>query len=191
MKLSLNVEISHQDGALVITDKNGRAVTFSKDQVVQKKISMITLGELSAYPKLQVAKAFGYSTRKSYYDIRHAVLNGVPADLFPQTTGPKSAPKRTREVEALVIKMRFETEKNMYEIADALQKLGFDISARLVGQILSDYGLTKKKTGLKAVSPRLLEKEEIEVLDGAFKPVKTQITRHSIEHDSLPCLSGD
>lgn len=145
MKLSLDIEISHQDGALVITDKKGRAVTFSKDQVVQRKISMITLGELSAYPKLQVAQAFGYSTRKSYYDIRHTVLNGVPADLFPQTTGPKSAPKRTREVEALVIKMRFETEKNMYEIADTLQKLGFDISARLVGQILSDYGLTKKK----------------------------------------------
>jgi hypothetical protein len=145
MNISLNVEVSHQDGALVITDKQGRAVTFSKDQVVQKKVNMITLGELSALPKLQVARIFGYSTRKSYYDIRHAVLNGIPADLLPQTTGPKNAPKRTREVEALVIKMRFETEKNMYEIADALRKLGFDISARLVGQILSEYGLAKKK----------------------------------------------
>ncbi len=145
MKISLNVEISHQDGDLIITDKQGRVVTFSKDQVVQKKVSMITLGELTAYPKLQVARAFGYSTRKSYYDIRYAVLNGIPADLLPQATGPKSAPKRTREVEVLVIQMRFETEKNMYQIADSLQKLGFDISARLVGQILSDYGLAKKK----------------------------------------------
>jgi len=145
MEMSLNVEVSHQDGILVITDKEGRAVTFSKDQVVQKKVSMITLGELSDFPKLQVAKAFGYSTRKSYYDIRHAVLNGLPADLLPQSTGPKSAPKRTREVEALVIQMRFETEKNMYEMADALQQLGFDVSSRLVGQILAAYGLSKKK----------------------------------------------
>jgi len=145
MKMSLNVEVSHQDGALVITDKEGRVVTFSKDQVVQKKVSMITLGELTDLPKLQVARAFGYSTRKSYYDIRHAVLNGLPADLLPQPTGPKSAPKRTREVEALVIQMRFETEKNMYEIAYSLQQLGFDVSARLVGQILSEYGLAKKK----------------------------------------------
>jgi len=145
MKISLDVEVSHRDGTLVITDKQGRVVTFSNDQVVQKKVSMITLGELTNYPKLQVARAFGYSTRKSYYDIRHAVLNGIPADLLPQTTGPKGAPKRTREVEALVIQMRFETEKNMYEIADELQKMGFEISARLVGQILSDYGLAKKK----------------------------------------------
>lgn len=145
MKMSLDVEISHQDGILVITDKKGPAVTFSKDQVVQKKVSMITLGELSNFPKLQVARAFGYSTRKSYYDIRQAVLNGLPVDLLPQSTGPKSAPKRTRQVEALVIQMRFETEKNMYEIAYALRQLGFDVSARLVGQILSEYGLSKKK----------------------------------------------
>lgn len=145
MKMSLNVEVSYQDGALVITDKEGRVVTFSKDQVVQKKVSMITLGELTDLPKLQVARAFGYSTRKSYYDIRHVVLNGLPADLLPQQTGPRTASKRTREVEALVIQMRFETEQNMYEIADSLQRLGFDVSARLVGQILSEYGLAKKK----------------------------------------------
>jgi len=143
--MSLNVEVSHQNGILVITDQEGQVVTFSKDQVVQKKVSMITLGELSKLPKLQVAQAFGFSTRKSYYDIRHAVLNGLPLELLPQPTGPKSAPKRTRELEALVIQMRFETEKNMYEIADALQQLGFDVSARLIGQILSEFGLAKKK----------------------------------------------
>lgn len=145
MKISLNVEVMVKKGILILTDTEGKAVTFSKDQVVQKKVSMITLGELTNLPKLKVAKAFGYATRKSYYDIRDTVLNGQPADLIPQQTGPKTAPKRTRQVEILVIRMRFETAYNMYEIADELKRLGFDISARLVGKILSDYGLAKKK----------------------------------------------
>ena len=113
--------------------------------MVQKKVSMITLGELSALPRIKIARAFGFATRKSYYDARYAVLNGVAADLFPQRTGPKKATKRTRELEVRVIRMRFETIYSMYEIADELNRLGFDVGARLVGKILADFGLSKKK----------------------------------------------
>lgn len=145
MKISLNIEVRVQDGVLIITDTEGKAVTFSKDQAVQKKVSMVTLGELSDLPRIKVAQAFGFATRKSYYDARYAVLNGVAADLFPQRTGPKKATKRTRELEVRVIQMRFDSPYNMYEIADELSRLGFDISAGLVGSILSDFGLSKKK----------------------------------------------
>ena len=145
MQISLNIEVQMKNGVLILTDTEGKAVTFSKDQVVQKKVSMITLGELSDLPKIKVAQAFGFVTRKSYYDARYAVLNGVATDLFPQRTGPKEATKRTRELEVKVIQMRFDTTYNMYEIADELKRLGFDISARLVGKILSDFGLSKKK----------------------------------------------
>jgi len=41
--------------------------------------------------------------------------------------------------------MRLETPLNMYEMADELDGLGFDVSARLVAQILSEFGLSKKK----------------------------------------------
>lgn len=145
MQVSLNIEVQMKNGVLILTDTEGKAVTFSKDQVVQKKVSMITLGELSDLPKIKVAQAFGFVTRKSYYDARYAVLNGVATDLFPQRTGPKKATKRTRELEVKVIQMRFDTTYNMYEITDELKRLGFDISARLVGKILSDFGLSKKK----------------------------------------------
>ena len=145
MKFLINIEVRLEDGLLILTDAEGKAVTFSRDQVVQKKVSMITLGELSALPRIKIARAFGFATRKSYYDARYAVLNGVAADLFPQRTGPKKATKRTRELEVRVIRMRFETTYNMYEIADELDRLGFDVSARLVGEILSDFGLSKKK----------------------------------------------
>ena len=144
-KISLNIEIRMMDGMLVLTDADGRALTFSKDQLVQKKVSMVTLGELSYLPKIEIAKAFGFLTRKSYYDARYAVLNGVAEDLFPKRTGPKKATKRTRELEMRVIRMRLETKYNMYEMADELNRLGYDVSARLVAQILSDFGLSKKK----------------------------------------------
>ena len=73
--------------------------------------------------------------------------NGVsrlPRGALPKRTGPHTPPKRTKEVEVLIIRRRFETDENMYDIADALTQLGFDVSARLVGQVLADYGLSKK-----------------------------------------------
>ena len=67
---------------------------------------MITMGELCNLPKINVAQTFGFKTRKSYYDIREALLHGDPVELLPKRTGPQSAPKRTRELEALIIRNR-------------------------------------------------------------------------------------
>jgi transposase len=106
---------------------------------------MITLGELCGLPKDQLAPGFGFKTRKAYYHCRNAVLKGTLDDLVPKQRGPHTPPKRTKEVEALIIRTRFETDLNMYEIADTLTQRGVSVSARLVGQVLADYGLSKKK----------------------------------------------
>lgn len=144
MNIAIDIEVSLKNGTLVLTDRQGKAITFSSEQSVQKKVSMITLGELCDLPKIELAQAFGFKTRKSYYDTRDAVLNGLPADLLPKRTGPQTASKRTKEVEALIIRRRYETDLNMYQIADELIELGFAVSARLVAQVLADYGLGKK-----------------------------------------------
>ena len=204
MQITLNVNVLVKDGALVLTDRTGKTVTFSKEQTVQQKVSMIALGELCNLPKRQLATCLGFKTRKSYYDIRNAVLNGSLADLLPASVGrewrywmrrsdsamtlgelcnlpkrqlatclgfktrkssydirnavlngsladllptrpaPRTLPTRTKEVEACIIRTRFETDRNRYEIAEALTHMGFNISARLVGQVLADYGLAKK-----------------------------------------------
>jgi hypothetical protein len=47
-------------------------------------------------------------------------------------------------VEALIIRTRFETDLNRNAIAETLTQRGFKVSARLVGQVLADYGLSKK-----------------------------------------------
>src|SRR2546426_8174621 len=144
MQLTLNVNVLVKDGALVLTDHTGKTVTFSKEQTVQQKVSMIALGELCGLPKRQLATGFGFKTRTSSYESRNAVLRGAPADLLPKRTGPHTRSKRTKEVEARIIRTRFETDGNMYEIADAFTELGFPVSARLVGRVLVDYGLSKK-----------------------------------------------
>ena len=144
MQITLHVNVQVKDGALVLTAPSGKTISFSKEQAVQQKISMIILGDLCGLPKRQLAVGFGFKTRKSYYDIRHAVLNGSLADLLPKRPAPRPPPKRTREVEAQIIRLRFETDLNMYEIADTLTHMGFNINARLVARVLADYGLAKK-----------------------------------------------
>jgi len=144
MQITLHIHVQVKDGALVLTAPSGKTVSFSKEQAVQQKISMIILGELCDLPKRQLAVGFGFKTRKSYYDIRNAVLNGSLADLLPKRPAPRTPPKRTQEVEAQIIRLRFETDLNMYEIAETLTHMGFNISARLVAQVLADYGLAKK-----------------------------------------------
>lgn len=144
MHLALNCNVQVKDGTLVLTDCVGKTVTFSEAQSVQKKVSMITLGELCGLPKRELATGFGFKSRTSYYDSRNAVLQGTVADLLPKRTGPHTPSKRTKELEALIIRTRFETDGNMYEIADTLTHMGCIVSARLVGQVLADYGLSKK-----------------------------------------------
>ena len=144
MQITLHVNVQVQDGALVLTASSGKTVSFSKEQAIQQKISMIILGELCGLPKRQLAVGFGFKTRKSYYDIRHAVLNGSLADLLPKRPTPRTRPQRTREVDAQIIRLRFETDLNMYEIADTLTHMGFNINARLVARVLAAYGLAKK-----------------------------------------------
>jgi len=67
MHIALNLDVEVKDGTLVLTDRTGQTITFSKEQTAQKKVSMITLGELCGLPKRQLAPGFGFKTRKSYY----------------------------------------------------------------------------------------------------------------------------
>ena len=144
MHIALDIHVQVKDDTLVLTDRAGKTITFSKEQSVQKKVSMIALGELCGLPKRQLATGFGFKTRTSSYDSRNAVLTGAPHDLLPTRTGPHTRSKRPKEVEALIIRTRFETDGTMYESADAVTEWGFPVSARLVGRVLADDGLSKK-----------------------------------------------
>jgi transposase len=145
MKIALDLSIQFKDGILILKSSDGRTLIFPKDHVVQKKIQMVTLAELSDLSIEQICALFRYKTRKSYYDIRRCVLENRIEALLPKKPGPKSAPKRSVELEKRVIQLRLNTEKNMYEMTRILNQEGFSTKSRLVAQILSDYGISKKK----------------------------------------------
>lgn len=144
MKIALDLDIQFKDGILILKSSYGKTLIFPKDHAVQKKIQMVSLAELSDLTIEQICKLFNYKTRKSYYDIRRCVLENRIEALMPKRTGPKSAPKRTVELEKRVIQLRLSTEKNMYEMTRILNQEGFSTKSRLVAQILNDYGISKK-----------------------------------------------
>lgn len=146
MKIALDLDVQLKDGILILKESSGRTLIFPKDHVVPKKIQMVTLAELSDLTIEEICRLFGYKTRKSYYDIRRFVLENNIKALMPKKTGPKSAPKRTPELEKRVIQLRLSTDKNMYEMTPILNREGFSVKTRLVAQILSDYGISKKKS---------------------------------------------
>lgn len=146
MKIALDLDIQFKDGILILKSDSGRTLIFPRDHVVQKKIQMVTLEELSELTVEEICKLFNYKTRKSYYDIRRFVLENNIEALMPKRTGPKTAPKRTSELEKRVIQLRLTTDKNMYEMNRILNQEGFPVKSRLVAQVLNDYGISKKKS---------------------------------------------
>ena len=149
MKIALDLDVQLKDGILILKSKPGKTLIFPKDHVVQKKIQMFTLAELSDLTIEEICKLFNYKTRKSYYDIRRFILQNNIEALMLKKTGPKSAPKRTTDLEKRVIQLRLTTDKNMYEITHILNLEGFSVKSRVVAQILSDYGISKKKSPQK------------------------------------------
>ncbi len=145
MKIALDLNVQLKDGVLILNSSTGRTLIFPRDHVVTKKIQMVTLAELSYLTIEEICRLFGYKTRKSYYDIRRFVLENNMEALMPKRTGPKTAPKRTPELEKRVIQLRLGTDKNMYDLTQILHREGFPVGPRLVAQILNDYGISKKK----------------------------------------------
>lgn len=144
MNIPLDLEVTFKNGVLILTTPKGQMI-FTRNHQVQRKLYMVTLGELSHLTVEEICQLFHYKTRKSYYDIRRFVLENRIEKLFPQRSGPKAPPKRTAELEKRVIQLRLTTDKDMYAITQALNGEGFSVKPRLVAQILADYGISKKK----------------------------------------------
>lgn len=84
MKIPLDIEVTMKDGTLILTSRvNGNTLIFAKDHIVQKKIQMVTLGELSGFTIEKIAKLFGYKTRKTYYDTRRHMMANEIQELLP------------------------------------------------------------------------------------------------------------
>ena len=149
MKIALDLDVQLMDGTLVLSSSSGKALIFPKEHGIQRKIQMVTLAELSDMSIEKICKLFGYKTRKSYYDIRRCVLENDIDALMPKKAGPKTARKRTTQLEKRIIQLRLTTDKDMYKLTEQVNQEGFSVGPRMIGQILSDYGISKKKSRRK------------------------------------------
>src|SRR4030043_2079823 len=105
MKIPLDLEVTLKEGVLILATSQGQII-LPQDHYVQKKICMVTMGELSPLTVEEICQLFHYKTRKSYYDIRRFVLENKIEKLFPQRTGPKAPSKRTPALEKRALQSR-------------------------------------------------------------------------------------
>lgn len=123
------------------------------DDSLQRRYELVRELKLSAEPKEEICKKYGYSRIMGYYYEKAWDEKGWEG-LMDKPKGPRTKTKRTEEVERRVLDIRFRNPgKDMYDIAEILKSEGYDISARSVARVLSEHGVTLKKTRRRS-SPR-------------------------------------
>ena len=133
----------------VIEGKKGKTFKIDRSNTLQRRYEMVRELSLSSESKDTICAKYGY-TRKTGHQYLRAWEEKGWEGLMDKPRGPKSRSKRTSEVERRVLDIRFkDQEKDMYDIADILKKEGYEISARSVARVLSEHGVTLKKTRKK------------------------------------------
>lgn len=127
-------------------DTPARSLTVNSEDIVQWRYEMIRESALSRHSVDSICKKYRYSRDMYYYYKGKFDAQGIMG-LSDDKPGPRAATKRTEDVDRLIIELRFKNPNiNMYEIANQLNQMGVDISARSVSRTLEDHGLALKKT---------------------------------------------
>ncbi len=140
---------------IIIEGEKGRTFKINLENPIQKRYEMIRELSLSSEPRKDICAKYGYS-RKTGNEYLNAWKEKDWDGLKDKPRGPKTKSKRTDELEKRVIDIRFkDREKDMYDIAEILSSEGYEISARSVARILSEHGITLKKTKKKPYQKNL------------------------------------
>lgn len=138
---------------LKVDGEKGRTFEIDLEESLQKRYELVRELTLSSKPRVEICAKYGY-TRKTGNEYLRAWREKGWEGLMDKPRGPKTKSKRTQEVERRIVDMRFKNpEKDMYDIAKTLKSEGYEISARSVARVLSEHGITLKKT--KKLSSRV------------------------------------
>jgi len=140
---------------LKVEGERGRFFEINLEDPLQRKYEMVRELSLSSKPREEVCAKYNYS-RKTGNESLHAWEEKGWEGLKEKNRGPKSKSVRTQDVENRIVDIRFKNPENdMYDIAEILKSEGHKISARSVGRVLFEHGITLKKTKMKP-SPKSL-----------------------------------
>ncbi|MDI6688711.1 MAG: hypothetical protein QME06_10885 [Desulfobacterales bacterium] len=135
---------------IVIVGEKGKQFVIDLRDSLQRRYELVRELKLSDSPREDICAKYGYSRVMGH-------LYGTAWDknrwdgLKDKKKGPKSKSRRTEKLERRVLAIRFKSpEKDMYEITNILTEEGYDISARTVSRVLSEHGVTLKKTRRRA-----------------------------------------
>jgi len=135
---------------LVIQGEKEKRFIIDLNDPLQMRYELVRELKLSGSPKEEICAKFGYS-RVMGHLYESAWDKSRWEGLKDKKKGPKRKSKRTEELENKILAIRFKhPEKDMYEIKDILAEEGYNISARSVARVLSEHGVTLKKTKLKS-----------------------------------------
>jgi len=135
---------------IVIEGEKGKQFVIDLRDSLQRRYELIRELKLSGSPKEEICTKYGYS-RVMGHLYETAWDKQRWEGLKDKKKGPKRKSRRTKELENRVLAIRFKSpEKDMYEITDILTEEGYGISARSVARVLSEHGVTLKKTKRKA-----------------------------------------
>ncbi len=141
---------------IIVEGEKRRRFEIDMENPLQRRYEMIRELILSSKPREDICARYGYS-RKTGNEYLNAWKEKGWEGLKDEPRGPKTKSKRTDELEKRVLDIRFKDhEKDMYDIAEILKSEGHDISARSVARVLSEHGITLKKTKKKP-SPESLK----------------------------------
>jgi transposase len=134
---------------LKVEGERGRFFEINLENPLQRKYEMVRELSLSSKPREEVCAKYNYS-RKTGNEYLRAWKEKRWEGLKEKTRGPKSKSVCTQDVENRIVDIRFKNPENdMYDIAEMLKSEGHKISARSVGRVLSEHGITLKKTKTK------------------------------------------
>lgn len=134
---------------LKVESERGRFFEINLEDPLQRKYEMVRELSLSSKPREEICAKYKYS-RKTGNEYLRAWKDIGWEGLKEKTRGPKSKSVRTQEVEKRIVDIRFKNPENdMYDIAEILKSEGYKVSARSVGRVLSEHGITLKKTKKK------------------------------------------
>jgi transposase len=136
-------------GVIIIKGEKERTFEIDLEDHIQKRYEMVRELNLSSKKREEICTKYGYS-RKTGNEYLNAWEEQRWEGLKDNPRGPKTKSKRTEEIEKRIVDIRFkDPEKDMYDILKILESEGHKISARSVGRVLSEHGITLKKTKKK------------------------------------------
>jgi transposase len=134
---------------IIIEGEKGRKFQIDLEDPIQKRYELVRELKLSSKKREEICKKYGYS-RKTGNEYINAWDEERWEGIKDDARGPKSKSKCTDEVEKRIVDIRFKNpEKDMYDIEQVLKSEGVEISARSVARVLSEHGITLKKTRKK------------------------------------------